>query len=90
MFLRRESSDDRTAIFAIHAAAFAQSDGLVAPEAHLVDGLRDGWAAECVDQVAIRCVRLGAPRPTCWVVVVRGAGGLRGKGDRSPVTASVG
>lgn len=41
MFLRRERPDDRAAIFAIHAAAFARPDRLVAPEAHLVDGLRD-------------------------------------------------
>jgi hypothetical protein len=41
VFLRREGPDDRAAIFAIHAAAFARPDGLVAPEAHLVDGLRD-------------------------------------------------
>jgi putative acetyltransferase len=41
MFLRRERPADRTAIYAIHAAAFAREDGQVAPEAHLVDGLRD-------------------------------------------------
>ena len=41
VLLRREGSDDRAAIFAIHAAAFVRGDGLVAPEAHLVDGLRD-------------------------------------------------
>jgi putative acetyltransferase len=41
VFLRREGPDDRAAIFAIHATAFARPDGLVAPEAHLVDGLRD-------------------------------------------------
>jgi putative acetyltransferase len=41
VFLRRERPDDRAAIFAIHAAAFARGDGLVAPEVHLVDGLRE-------------------------------------------------
>ena len=41
MFLRRERPNDRAAIYAIHAAAFARGDGRVAPEAHLVDGLRD-------------------------------------------------
>jgi putative acetyltransferase len=41
VFLRREGPNDRAEIFAIHAAAFARPDGLVAPEAHLVDGLRD-------------------------------------------------
>jgi putative acetyltransferase len=41
MFLRRERPDDRAAIYAIHAAAFARGDGRVTPEAHLVDGLRD-------------------------------------------------
>ena len=41
MFLRRERPDDRAAIYVIHAAAFTREDGRVAPEAHLVDGLRN-------------------------------------------------
>lgn len=41
MFLRRERPDDRAAIFAIHAAAFARGNGLVVPGAHLVNGLRE-------------------------------------------------
>lgn len=41
MIVRRESPGDRAAIFAVHAAAFARPDVDVAPEARLVDWLRD-------------------------------------------------
>ncbi len=41
MFLRRETSDDATAIAAVHAAAFARLPGVDPPEAQLVDTLRD-------------------------------------------------
>jgi putative acetyltransferase len=41
VFLRRERLDDRAAIFTIHVAAFTRGDGLVAPEARLVNGLRE-------------------------------------------------
>ena len=59
MILRRERPDDRAAIFAVHAAAFARFEGGVAPEAPLVNRLRsDGdlvlalsILAECDDVV---------------------------------------
>jgi putative acetyltransferase len=41
VILRREVPDDRTAIFAVHTAAFALPDGGDVPEARLVDALRD-------------------------------------------------
>jgi putative acetyltransferase len=41
MILRREVPEDRAAIFAVHAAAFARSDRGDVPEAKLVDALRD-------------------------------------------------
>ena len=41
MILRREAPDDRAAIWAVHTAAFARSDGGNVPEAKLVDALRD-------------------------------------------------
>lgn len=41
VLLRRERPEDRAAIFSIHAAAFSRPDGLVTPQAHLVDCLRD-------------------------------------------------
>lgn len=53
MFLRRERPEDRAAIFAIHAGAFTRRDGLVAPEAHLVDSLRaDGDIVTALSIVA--------------------------------------
>lgn len=45
MIVRRELSEDRAAIFAVHTAAFARSGGSDVAEAALVDGLRaDGDA----------------------------------------------
>jgi putative acetyltransferase len=41
VILRREHPGDRDAMFAVHAAAFARPDADVAPEAVLVDDLRD-------------------------------------------------
>jgi putative acetyltransferase len=41
VLVRREIPQDREAIFAVHAAAFAPADGSLAPEATLVDALRD-------------------------------------------------
>jgi putative acetyltransferase len=41
VILRRETSADRAAVFAVHTAAFARDDGMEAPEARLVDWLRE-------------------------------------------------
>ena len=40
VLIRREVAGDREAIFAVHNAAFATTDGSVAYEAMLVDNLR--------------------------------------------------
>ena len=40
VIIRRERSADESAIFAVHAAAFAPTDGSPAPEARLVGLLR--------------------------------------------------
>ena len=54
VILRRERPDDRNAIFAVHAAAFARPESPVAFEAHLVDRLRrDGDIVAALSIVAV-------------------------------------
>lgn len=51
LFLRRETTGDRAAIVAIHAAAFAREHGVEPPEARLVDALRD--AGDLIPELSI-------------------------------------
>jgi len=54
VILRREVPDDHDAVFAVHASAFARSDGGDVPEAKLVDALRaDGDLIPALSLVAL-------------------------------------